>query len=611
MFRSITYSVSAWIVASCALIQVAMLYPRWEKTGTEATISWDVFGYYLYLPALLINDDLLALEFRHEVMETYHPAGDFHHASQLDNGYWVMKYAIGQSLVYLPGFTVAHLLAEPLGYPADGFSKPYQLAISLTALVVAFLGLWILRKVLLRFFSEKITAATLLIIVLATNYLNYSAIDGAMTHNALFTVYALVLWLTIRWHETPSTVLALGLGISIGLATIIRPTDLMIILIPMFWGISSFAKLKNKISLLWTRRIDILLLGLGVALMGMIQLGYWKFSSGDWIFYSYGEFGFDWTRPHIPNGLYSYQKGWLIYTPVMILAWLGAIPSWSRIKPMFFALGIFVALTIYVVFAWEVWWYGGSLGARALVQSYAFLAMPIGAFLDWVSRSRVATIATTVFVTFCISFNFMITWQAHGQNTGWEAEYMTEAYFWKLFFNPSPARMDKKFLDVRDEVKDDSAYDISLLYSNDFETDSTASRSQEFVFEGEYAGELNAQMEFSPSFEMPMDTFLTMNDPWFRVSAQIFFPEMEWDRWKNTQMVMHFLRDGLPLCEVCKTSARIQHALEPGKWQEYQYEMKLHPDVRPGDVLKVYFWQAGGQKRLFIDDWKVELLYRR
>ena len=188
---------------------------------------------------------------------------------------------------------------------------------------------------------------------------------------------------------------------------------------------------------------------------------------------------------------------------------------------------------------------------------------------------------------------------------------MTEAYFWKLFFNPSPARMDKKFLDVRDEIRDDSVYDISLLYSNDFETDSTASRSQEFVFEGEYAGELNGQIEFSPAFEMPMDTFLTMKNPWFRVSAQIFFPEMEWDRWKNTQMVMHFLRDGLPLCEVCKTSARIQHALEPGKWQEYQYEMNLHPDVRPGDVLKVYFWQAGGQKRLFIDDWKVELLQRR
>lgn len=607
MFRRLSLSLSAWILMALVLIQVAVLYPKWEKPGTEASISWDVFGYYLYLPAFLTYDDPLGLEFRHNIMETYQPAGDFHHAVQAENGNWVMKYAVGQSLTYLPGFLVADVLAEPFGYPADGFSKPYQLAVSIMSLLIAFLGLFVLRKVLLHFFSEAVTAATLVIIVMATNYLNYTAIDGAMTHNALFTLYTLILWLTIRWHEQPKASTALWMGLAIGLATIIRPTDLMIVIIPVFWSVTSWASLKNKVLLLWDRKWDVLLLGLGMFVMGMIQLSYWKYASGDWIFYSYGEFGFDWARPHVPNGLYSFQKGWLIYTPVMILAWIGIIPAFSRIKPMYYGLGLFMALTIYVVFAWEVWWYGGSLGARALVQSYALLALPIAAVLDWVRKSTIATVIVTTFAVGCSLFNLMITYQAHGKGTGWEAEYMTEAYFWKIFFDPNPDRADKKFLDVREELDEDE-YTTTLLYHNDFETDSTANRSTEFANSGEYSCELNAAVEFSPAFEMPMDSFLNLKDPWIRTTAKVFFPEMEWDRWKNTQMVMHFLRDGLPLCELCKTSARIQHALQPGQWQEYSYEIRIQPEVQPGDVLKVYFWQAGGQKRMFVDDWTVELV---
>jgi hypothetical protein len=42
-----------------------------------------------------------------------------------------------------------------LGYLADGFSTPYQLAMQLGALLMCLLGLWYLRKLLLEYYKDR------------------------------------------------------------------------------------------------------------------------------------------------------------------------------------------------------------------------------------------------------------------------------------------------------------------------------------------------------------------------------------------------------------------------------------------------------------------------
>ena len=79
-------SLSVLILLLYLLVRVAYLYPKWDNGGTEATLSWDVFGYYLYLPALFIYDDLSGLAFKDKLFEEYRPAGDFHHAVQQPDG---------------------------------------------------------------------------------------------------------------------------------------------------------------------------------------------------------------------------------------------------------------------------------------------------------------------------------------------------------------------------------------------------------------------------------------------------------------------------------------------------------------------------------------------
>ena len=42
---------------------------------------------------------------------------------------------------------------------------------------------------------------TLILLAAATNYLEYSAITGALTHNQLFFVYCLLLWFIIKFYD--------------------------------------------------------------------------------------------------------------------------------------------------------------------------------------------------------------------------------------------------------------------------------------------------------------------------------------------------------------------------------------------------------------------------
>jgi len=50
---------------------------------------------------------------------------------------------------------------------------------------------------------------------------------------------------------------------------------------------------------------------------------YYKAGTGSWWQDGYSGLGFDWLEPHLMDGLFSYRRGWLVYTPVMLFALIG------------------------------------------------------------------------------------------------------------------------------------------------------------------------------------------------------------------------------------------------------------------------------------------------
>jgi hypothetical protein len=597
MTSSTMSRISFWLCAALLIVTSVFYYPKWKQTNTEATISWDVSGYYLYLPAALIYKDIKQLDWWSGVAKQYNPGPGMGQAFRHPSGNYVMKYPLGQALQFLPWFLTAHVLAEPLGYPADGFSKPYQAAISFGSLLVALLGLWFLRRVLLVYFSDGIVAAVLLSLVFGSNYLEYAGITGAMTHNWLFTLYSFLILSTIYFYKKPSVGLAMLIGLLVGWAALTRPTEVISALIPVFWGVSSMATLRARISFFKAHLSKMSLAVLVAGAVMFLQLAYWKYATGEWIVYSYEEQGFTWFPPHIEDVLWSARAGWLVYSPIMIFAVVGLLMLRKRLPEVFPTVLIYCLLALYITSAWDIWWYGGSLGQRAMVQAYPLWAFALAAFWDWVSLRNWRRWVFVLLAGACIYINLWWSHQAHRGGL-FVSEQMTRRYMLKILGRFDVERDWLKLLDTKDEFKGSERRNIKAIYAQDFESDSTDNTSAVAPITGTKSLVLNNIKQYSPEFELPVK----INDShWLRASATFRCEPKEWDWWAMTQFVVRF-RQGDKI--VKERMIRLQRHVDGGEVKSIYFDTKI--PTQPFDRVTVLFWNAGSNKTVRIDDLTVE-----
>ena len=574
-------------------------FPKWSFSRTEATLSWDVSGYYMYLPAIFIYKDLKKCDFHKEILAKYGPTPDFQQAYEHPSGNQVMKYSIGQAIQFAPSFFIAHAWASASPkYPADGFSFPYQFMISMNSLLMAFIGLYYLRRVLLYFFDDGVVALSVLAVVLGSNYLNYSAIDGAMTHNYLFTIYALLIFQTIHFYRNPNLFKAICIGLLIGIAALTRPTEIIACLIPILWGVNMFSKtailerlnlLKSKLPLLASAVIACIA-------VGSIQLFYWKFVSGDWLVYSYEDQGFSWLKPHIKNGLISCKAGWLMYSPLMGFSLIGFYHLFKKNRNIFAACFIFSMLFMYITFAWDIWWYGGSLGQRALIQAYPILMFPFSSFLTWLKKQHLSikTILGILMGIFCY-FNLWFTHQAHKGGLLYVGQ-MTDAYYFKTLGRYKKNIEDLKLLDTN-EYFNGKRNNVQTLYENDF------SLLEEMQCQKEKKGVTNQVLcldkenDYSPIFR-----FDANNDfEWVRASADFSIVQKEWNRWAMTQFIVRFYQDEKIVKEKC---IRVQRLMNHGDDKNLFIDVKK--SKKSFDQIGILFWNPSSEKQIMIDNLRVE-----
>ena len=164
-------------------------------------------------------------------------------------------------------------------------------------------GLILANKVLLHFFNEKITTILLLILFFSTNFLFISVFMIGMPHGHLFAFYALIILYTIKWHDNPSKKHSIILGISIGVACLIRASEIVSIFIPLLWNITNKVSFIQKIEFIKENAKSVGLTILSFVLPAFIQISYYKTGTGDYFYNAYqnhGE-GFDLTTPYLSN----------------------------------------------------------------------------------------------------------------------------------------------------------------------------------------------------------------------------------------------------------------------------------------------------------------------
>lgn len=384
------------IIATVLVINTVFDEQRYRQPTN--IIYWDVINFYSYLPATFIEHDL-TLTFAANNIDKY-VCSDHYWPEFLPNGRPLIKTTMGLSILYCPFFLVANALAEPLGNTPDGFSPIYALSLIIACIFWVLVGCIFLRRVLLKHFSEVATTIVLGITVFATNLFWYSTFEAPYAHGFLFGLICIFLWQTERWHEKRSWWCTVAIGLNLGLISLIRPTDALVIIYFILYDITTWQSLKDKFSLYLKQWPQIIVMAISAFAVWVPQFIYWHAITGNFIFYSYtNSERFFWTQPKIIKFLFSFRKGWLLYTPVMIFAILGLIPLYKRHRKYFYPILAFLIINIYVLSCWWCWWFGGCFGQRSMVDCYGMLALPMAAFVEWM-LSRKALPRIVLIVTF-------------------------------------------------------------------------------------------------------------------------------------------------------------------------------------------------------------------
>lgn len=432
-----------WSLIVCVLFGYATLHEVerlrfWEQLRI---LTWDVEGYHHYLPAAIIHHDLRDLSYVQELdSAVLHPTDPGQRRFGITRlpatGHDLIKYPCGTALFQLPLFLVAHAYCHLPGaaYPADGYSVPYQLAIGVSTALFVTLGLFLLRRLLLRHSDDRAAALALIAIGFGTNLFFYATAQPGMSHGYLFFLFALVLERTDQWHRTPKRGIAAVIGLALGLTVITRPVDGLVLLVPLCWNAWPGPALAAKKALVRAHPGHLLVLAACGLAAVLPQLAYWKATTGHFVFFSYVNEGFNFTDPHVLDGLFSYRKGWFVYSPLVALGAIGLVGMLvdRGLRPLALPVLAYFIPAVYVIFCWHDWAYGGSFGCRALVPALALLALPIATLSERIlALPKAAGLLYATVILAGVHLNLFQQGQYLATIIRWDG--MTKARYWEVF----------------------------------------------------------------------------------------------------------------------------------------------------------------------------------
>jgi hypothetical protein len=354
-------------------ILCAMGLARYRLIGDDGqawhqTVNSDGEGYYAYLTGAFLQGN-----------PSKAPA-DSAHFTPAGTGR-VIQYYCGTALLEAPFFLAAHAWSMASG-DTDPMAKgfPYQFSIALASLFYLVLGLWLVRRLLIRLgITEKVIAFALLILIMGTGLPYYAIMIPGMSHVYGF---AMVAWTLVEaqraWAGRP-------LGIQrasavLALTILVRPTHALLLLALPLVALADrrplwpWVRERGLAKWLWAALT-------GVAIL-MLQPMVWHWQCGLWWVNSYAGEGFDWAHPHIWSVLFGARKGLFFYWPLLLLLFPGLALILGR-RPFIGATTLLsLGLIIYVTSSWWSWYYGYGYGLRPLLDITPVFAVLIASGLS-------------------------------------------------------------------------------------------------------------------------------------------------------------------------------------------------------------------------------------
>tara|TARA_B100001093_G_scaffold484865_1_gene518698 strand:- start:465 stop:1865 length:1401 start_codon:yes stop_codon:yes gene_type:complete len=413
------------------LIQIGVILnirPWRNAEKKNALINWDVTSYYSYLPAIFVHKDL-KFEFLNNSEVNYAEKHQFW-PETAPNGNKVIKTTMGMSVLYFPFFIISHIYSLVKDkVVANGFSKPYEIGLTFSSIFYMMIGLFFLAKVLRSIYDEKKVSILLFLVFFGTNLFYYATTEPCMSHVYTFSLASVFMYITMKIYEKNKWKFFIFLGLISGLLFLVRPTNILFILAFLLYKIESFSSLNKRLYWLIQHYKKLTISIVISVLIGSVQFFYWKWATGNWFFNSYVGEQFYFNQPRIIEFLFSYRKGWLVYTPIFIFSFLGLYKMYVRKNPWFFSTLIMLPVLVYLFSSWWCWWFGGGFGMRPMIDYYPLLIIPLGEILS-TKISYKKYILNFILAGF-VSLNLFQTLQRRNLVIHWDS--MSKESYWAFF----------------------------------------------------------------------------------------------------------------------------------------------------------------------------------
>ncbi|MDD5508421.1 MAG: hypothetical protein PHD25_08860 [Bacteroidales bacterium] len=574
----------------------AFKHPRQEW---DRVINSDGKAYYAYLTAIFIYHDL-QFNFVESYESSYYPADRSAYKEfrvRIDDRI-VNKAYPGLAVLWLPFFLLAHLITLLAGFSSDGYSIVYQYAMGLSALFYLWLGCTFLKKLLMLLGTPERRAILItLVTAFGTNLIYYTVNESTMTHTYSFALVAAWIFFVIRTFRNGQLSWLPLIALLTGLIIIIRPLNALVLLTVPFWA-GGWGNVKSFLYSLKTNRMNGMTSLLIFILILAIPIVLWYLQTGKPLVYSYGDEFFNFSRPRIAKILFSYEKGWFLYTPAALISFIGFVPLLRKRIPGSLFLLVFWIVFIYMSSCWWIWNYTSRFSQRIFIDFLAINAVMLATLFQPMPVRGPGCWLLATLLCLLILLNIFQYYQC------WKWIYpigpVTRETYWKHFFSVRPM--------ASAEYPPEARLLRVSTFCHGMESDAgwinPGSSTGDLAHTGVFSAGSGGRDTISTGIDKLVKPLLEGKHAETIISAWV----CSQSRHPGVTLVVDYLSSGLSFFY---QSFPLDPYLRKNTWTFVRFKAvvpRLQTDL---DHVKVYFMNHSPERTAFIDDVCIELISLR
>jgi hypothetical protein len=377
---------------------------------TTRIYSSDEIQYFAYLRSAWFDRDLsFDNEYRYFYDGDVSRSDGFHETfleRTTETGRRINFGTIGCAILWSPFYGAGHLAARTMGAPQDGFSKPYIAAVAYGSAVYGFLAIVLAIQCAQRLGHDGFLPG--IAVWLGTPLVFYMYVAPGFSHACSAFAVALFIYVWLRVRDEWSTGGLMTLAAAGALMAMVREQDAFFVAgAALDFGLWAFGAGNLQGRRPAPRNLVRGLLAASVVFLAVYspQLVAYRILNGHFGPHSSVAHKMNWAAPHGLEVLLSPQHGFVVWTPLVVLAVIGLIAGVSRKERVSACLLLMVALQVYVGGSVESWTVAGGFGQRRFVALTTVMVIGLAALFAHVSQRKLWVTAAAL----CVYWNLALS----------------------------------------------------------------------------------------------------------------------------------------------------------------------------------------------------------